>query len=152
MSEGLPRTLVVDASILFSFFKEDSSRRRIIEELPRLGCRLVTPEFAFKELLSDKGKIMKYAGIKELTFKFLFSLLEKKLDSFPEEEYEEFLARANKISPHGEGTNPESTKDDPYFALALSMSCPIWSDDEDFKKQSEVEVFETEELVEELEL
>ena len=52
----LPRTLIIDASILFSFFNKDSARRRIIEELPNLGCELISPEFAFKELMSDKEK------------------------------------------------------------------------------------------------
>jgi len=49
MPEKLPRLLIVDACILFSFFKSDSIRRRIIEELPNFGCRLISPAFAFKE-------------------------------------------------------------------------------------------------------
>ncbi|RLJ02047.1 MAG: hypothetical protein DRP10_02385 [Candidatus Aenigmatarchaeota archaeon] len=143
MPEKLPRTLIVDASILFSFFKKDSARRRIIEELPNLGCRLISPEFALKELLFDKEKIMKYGKINELSFAFLFSLLLRKIDPISEEKYKEFLSEANKISPHG-----EKIKDDPYFALALAFNCDIWSDESAFKQQSKVKVFNTKELLE----
>lgn len=141
MLERLPRILIVDACVLFSFFKSDSVRRRIIEELPNLGCRLISPEFAFRELLSDKEKIMKFGKIDELSFEFLFSLLERKIEPFPEEVYKELLSDASKISPHG-----EQTKDDPYFALALAFNSPVGSDEFAFKQQNKVKVFSTEDL------
>ena len=49
--------------------------------------------------------------------------------------------------PHG-----GETKDDPYFALALSLNCPIWSDEEAFKQQSRIKVFNTKKLSELIEL
>ncbi len=143
MSEKLPKALIVDASILFSFFKKDSVRREIIEKLSNLGCRLISPEFAFKELMSDKEKIVKYGKINELSFAFLFSLLLRKVKPIAEEEYKEFISEANKISPHDE----EVSKDDSYFALALAFNSSIWSDEEAFKEQSKVKVFNTKELL-----
>ena len=139
-----PRLLAVDASILFSFFKKDSSRRYLIEELPNCGCRLISPDFALEELLENKERIMEFAGTKESGFMFLFSLLERKIETSPKSEYEEFLPKAEKISPHGEYTH----KDDPYFALALSLNSAIWSDEKAFKKQSRVKAFSTHELKE----
>jgi len=141
----LPRTLIIDASILFSFFNKDSARRRIIEELPNLGCELISPEFAFKELMSDKEKIMKYGKINELSFSFLFSLLLRKVEPVSKKEYEEFMSEANKLSPHN-----KQTKDDPYFALALSFNLPIWSDEDEFKQQSKIEIFDTKDFVDTL--
>jgi predicted nucleic acid-binding protein len=82
-----PEVLVVDACILFSFFSKVSDRRRLIEQLPLRGCRLVSPGFAFRELSKNSKKIKKYAGINDLGFAFLFSLLEKKIESYPEESY-----------------------------------------------------------------
>ena len=38
-------------------------------------------------------------------------------------------------------------KDVPYFALALSLNCPIWSDEKSFKKQNKVEVYSTADVV-----
>ena len=89
-----PRLLVVDASILFSFFKKDSSRRYLIEELPNCGCRLISPDFALEELLENKERIMEFAGIQKSGFMFLFSLLERKIETSPKSECEEFLPKA----------------------------------------------------------
>ena len=143
MPEELPRILVVDASIFFSFFKGNSDRRAIIEELPALGSKLISPKFAFRELSGKKERIKKYGKINELAFSFIFSLLEKKVEPFSEDSYKEFLAEANKISPHAEGTD-----DDPYFALALALNSSIWSDEIAFKQQSRIKVFNTKELSE----
>lgn len=148
MLEKLPRILVVDACILFSFFKKDSDRRRIIEALSDLGCRLISPEFVFEELAKNKGRIKKFGKVNELAFSFLFSLLEREIEPFPEEAYKEFLSEANKISPHGR----QITKDDPYFALALVFNSQIWSDEEAFKQQSRIKVLNTKELAKLLEL
>jgi predicted nucleic acid-binding protein len=134
--------LVVDASILFSFFNPNSARRAIIQSSPKLGFKLISPDFAFEELTKDKGKIQKYSGIKELEFIIFFSLLEKKIESMPKSEYDKFLHKAAELAPH--------VKDKPYFALALLFNCPIWSDEAAFKKQSKVKVFNTEELHKEL--
>ncbi len=141
MLEKLPRILIVDACILFSFFKKDSDRRMVIEELSNLGCRLISPEFVFEELARNEERTKKFAKINDLEFAFLFSLLERKIESFPEEVYKEFLSEANEISPHG-----EQVRDDPYFALALAFNSPIWSDESEFKQQSKVKVFNTDEL------
>lgn len=135
--------LIIDASILFSFFNPNSARRHIIESSSALGFRIISPDFAFDELTEDKHKIQKYAEIRELEFIILFSLLEKKVESFPEDTYRAFLPEANKISPHG-----EDTKDDPYFALALALNCIIWSDEAAFKQQSRIKVLNTKELLE----
>jgi len=143
MPDPLPRLLIVDSCILFSFFRKDSFRRRLIEELPNLGCQLVSPEFALRELASEKEKIIKYGRINELAFAFLLSLLERKIELFPEEEYRKFLADANKLSPHG-----SIAKDDPYFALALAFNCPIWSDEGAFKQQNKVKILSTRKLLE----
>ncbi len=143
MKSKIPKFLIIDASILFSFFNKNSLRRKLIERLPYIGSNLISPEFAFIELLKDKEKIMEFSKINENAFVFLFSLLEKKIETFPKEEYAAFLDEANSISPHG-----KDTKDDPYFALALTLNCAIWSDEKAFKEQSAVKVLSTYELKE----
>lgn len=97
MSEKLPKVLIIDASILFSFFKQDSARRRLIEELPNLDCELISPEFAFRELISDKDKVMKYSKISELSFEFLFSLLLRKVKAFQKVSIENFYLKLIKF-------------------------------------------------------
>lgn len=143
MKAKLSPILVVDANILFSFFNEKSARRRLIKKLPKMGCKLITPDFALEELMEDRERIKEFARIDEVGFMFLFSLLERKIEIYPEEKYEQSLSEAEKISPHGKDVH----KDDPYFALALSFNVPIWSDEKAFKKQSAVKVFSTKDII-----
>ena len=138
---SIPEVLIIDANILFSFFRHDSARRYLIEELLNRDCELISSDFVFEELLSDKQKVMKFAGIDDLEFSSLNSLLREEIKVLPEPEYKKFLSKAKEIAPH--------TKDIPYFALALSLNCAIWSDEKVFKKQSKVKVYSTSDLLKE---
>ena len=135
--------LVVDANIMFSFFNKNSARRKVVERL-RPKLELIAPDFAFEELIKDKGRVQKYARISSNDFLILFSLLENVIKSVPKSEYDGFFNDAEKLAPH--------SKDIPYFALALSLNCAIWSDENSFKKQPKVKVFSTSDLVKELKL
>ena len=58
---------------------------------------------------------------------------------FDKEDIKEFFKEACKISPDSD--------DIEYFALALKLNCPIWSEDKALKKQSIVKVYSTSELI-----
>ena len=132
--------LITDANILFSFFKSDSTRRKIIEKLLNNDCMLIAPSFILEELSKEKEKIIKFAKIDESDFRYLFSLLLQNIKTIPKEEYTDFIDLAKKLSPH--------EKDVSYFALALSNNCSIWSDELEFKKQSQIKIFSTKDLLE----
>ncbi len=139
----LPKELIPDANILFSFFKTDSVRRHTVEELKNRGCKLISPDFVLEEIQSNKDKIIKFSEISESKFMFVLSSLKEEIETKAESEYKEFLTKANKLSPHD-----EDTKDDPYFALSLALNkTPIWSDEEAFKQQSKIKVFSTKDLL-----
>jgi len=140
--QEIPEKLILDANILFSFFKMDSTRRHVFRELLKQDCELFSPEFVFEELLSIKERIKKFSCIDESEFSYLFDLLKKQITQSSEEEYKEFLQEANKLSLH------EDARDDPYFALALRFNFPIWSDEVGFKKQNRVRIFSTQDLLE----
>jgi len=61
-------------------------------------------------------------------------------------QYEEFKKIARPLAPH------KSDKDIPYFALALKLNCPIWSNEPEFKEQSKIKIFNTQDLRNELDL
>jgi len=131
--------LVVDANILFEFFKPESAERRLINSLSYSGYRLISPDFALKELVQMRGKIMNSAPIDELDFMFLLSLIVKKVEIISKSEYEKSVFKAIDILG-------KHVKDVPYFAVALAFNCPIWSNEKRLKKQPEVEVLNTPEL------
>ena len=134
----IPKILIVDANILFSFFKKESLRRELIERLPHFGYKLISPDYVFEELFKEKEKIVEYSKIDDTIFLFLVSLLQRKIETISKSNYERWIDKAKEISPHD--------KDIPYFALALSLNAAIWSDEKAFKKQNKVKILSTEEL------
>ena len=136
--------LVVDANILFSFFKKDSTRRRLVEELLNRGYKLISPYFIIHELRANKDKIIQLSEISLGEFELIIRLIENEIELIPEDKFKSFLSNTSKISPHN--------KDKPYFALALATDSSIWSDETAFKKQSKVKVYSTSELLKEFSL
>ena len=132
--------LVVDASILVSFFR-DNPVRFVIINADTLGLKLSIPEYAIGELKKNESDILKYSKFNSEQFNEALSTLTKFVESFPNDSFKEFESKAGKISPH------KSDKDTPYFALALKLNCPIWSNEPKFKNQSSVKVFNTRELL-----
>jgi predicted nucleic acid-binding protein len=131
--------LVVDTNILFSFFR-DTIVRKIIVNSKNLGLELFTPKYAFEEIIANKSKIMKYAGItSEEYFEFVISTLQYFVRTVPGEFFEDLKEEAKRISP--------DLKDSPFFALALKLNCGIWSNEKILKRQSRVSVFSTREIV-----
>ncbi len=61
------------------------------------------------------------------------------IEIVPAYEYSGFLSEAREITP--------DIKDAEYFALALKLGCPLWSQDSKLKKQSKVEVLTTKDLL-----
>jgi len=133
------RLIVVDASILFSFFKPESFTRNLLKSVYLKGAKLIAPDFALDELYALKQKICKFCGIGGLEFIISFVILSEIIDVVPRDEFKKFESKAL-------GLLPGHTKDMPYFALALSSDCVIWSNEKRFKKQSDVGIFTTDDI------
>ena len=128
--------LVVDTNVIFSFFNERSKAREL-SLLPNL--ELYSPSFALDEIREHKSEILKKFFLTEAQFTLIEKLLGTVVKFAREEEYSEFLSRAMKLSP-----DPD---DADFFGLALKLSCHIWSNDGKLKKQPQVKVFSTKELI-----
>lgn len=134
--------LVVDTNILVSFFRENPVRY-IITNSKSLGIELLTPTYAFKELEKNKSDIIKYSKLKtDKELEFIITLLKSFIEIIPEEPIKEFEKKGKGISP--------DPKDSPFFALALKLNCPIWSNEPRLKEQSFVRIFSTLDLRKEL--
>jgi len=57
----------------------------------------------------------------------------------PVADFRKYSKKAKEISP-----DPDDTV---YFALALKLNCPIWSNDLQLKKQDSIKVYTTEEII-----
>lgn len=128
---------VVDANVLFSFFREGSGTRRLILNFESL--ELLTPGFCIDELNKYKGLICKRANLSNKGFKDTLRDLGIFVKVLSLNEYAEFTGESKEISP-----DPDDVD---FFALALKLNCPLWSEDKELRRQSRVKVLSTKELL-----
>ena len=70
----------------------------------------------------------------------LFGHLTQRIQTAPAASYKQYFSKALALALHEEDAH--------YFALALLIGVPIWTNDKGFKKQAKVKVYSTFELVE----
>ncbi|MFB6166921.1 MAG: PIN domain-containing protein [Candidatus Nanohaloarchaea archaeon] len=129
--------VVVDSNILFSFFNPDSDVRELL-----LTPELVffTPEATKFEVESHSEDIRDVANITREEFEWLWDVMFEAVQKVPLEEYDGEVEEAFDIVP--------DRKDVAYFALALSLEAPVWSNESGLKQQDRVEVLDTGEMME----
>lgn len=128
--------LVVDTNILYTYFWDKSFARRF---LMRMSLELFSPEFSLEEINAHESDILNKTKLSKEEFKKLRDDLAIAVEFIPLEEYEKFLKTALKFSP--------DPNDIDFFALALKLSLPLWSNEASLKKQNKVNVFSTSDLL-----
>ncbi|EHR79042.1 hypothetical protein OCC_01619 [Thermococcus litoralis DSM 5473] len=131
-------SLVVDTNVLFSFFKADSTTRKLIRKLRGI-LDLYTPEYAYDELQKYKSEIIKKSKISPERFEEILGILSHIVIPIPESEYADKIQEAVEITP--------DLGDIDFVALALKLNCPIWSNDKKLKNLKNVQVLDTKEVV-----
>ena len=109
--------LVADSNVLFTFFWGGSVFRKLSL---KQDLRLFSPELALSEIAKYLSEIIDKTGISKEEFCKLRKELIIRVNFVPFED---------------------------FFALALKLNCPLWSNDALLKKQSKVTVFTTKELI-----
>lgn len=145
--------LIVDANILFSFFKKDSTPRELILD-PELkyNLELFTPKFSLNVIGSHKGDVCSRFGISSEDFDVMLSSLQVFTKIIEKHLFEEFFAKAEEILG-------QHIKDIPYAALSLSFKAKgqeisLWSNEKRLKilEKYGIKVYSTSELLKELDL
>ncbi len=129
--------LVVDANIFIAALISPHGHTAHLFFLDFL--QLYAPEFLLEELEKHRDEISAKAGLSEENFHRASAILGARIRFVSLTELLVFLPSAKKISP-----DPD---DMAYFALALKLCCPLWSNDGQLKSQPEVRVFSTSELI-----
>ena len=130
--------LVIDASIVFTAILGEGVTKDLIF-LENLD--LYVPEFFFTELKEHIRRLKEISKLSTDDFNEALNKIKSKIIVISKKNFNNFIEKAKKISV--------DENDAPYFALSLSKSkIPIWSNDHHFKKQQEIEIYTTIELVE----
>ncbi len=129
--------LVVDANILFAALIRNSITRRL---LLFLDNELYAPEYLVDEICEHIDEVEQKTGFSKREIKNILDTLivEAKITLFPASQFNAKLSEAENIL--------SDSDDAPYLALALHLSCPVWSNDKKLKGQKKVRIITTEEL------
>ncbi len=132
--------LVVDANILIASILKNSQVRKLITESTEI---LLAPEIIFKEIENHKEELLNKSALSNAEFEEILSILSKYLVIVKTDKIQLYTEKAEKIISHID-------KDDvPIVATSLAYnSCPIWTDDKGFKKQNQIRIITTKELIE----
>lgn len=136
----MPLELVVDANVLFSALLAKSTTRNL---LFNSRLKLYSPEYLISELKehleTDSEMREKLKQTAEETDIVIDELL-RTIEVIPLNEYGHMVKNSVETCP--------DEYDAPYFALAIHLKIPIWSNDKRLKKQNSVKVLNTREVLE----
>jgi predicted nucleic acid-binding protein len=132
-------TLIIDTNIFISALIKNNLTRYLIINSP---FKLFIPEVEISEIKKYEKLIIKKSGQSYEKFYELMKELLKYVKIINNKNILHFRKEADKVM------KKIDKKDVPFIAAALALDCPIWSDDKHFKKQKEVKIFSTKEVLE----
>jgi predicted nucleic acid-binding protein len=132
------KKIVIDTNILLSALIKDSITRHLIIAL---NVSFYYPEPSFDEILRNKQEILDKSKVAEESFNTTLLTLFRYINIVKKEDIEKYIRKADSVmgSIH--------KNDIIFIAAALSQDAAIWSNDKDFKRQKEIPVVTTQEIV-----
>lgn len=132
--------IVIDSNVLISALIRNSITRKIIMES---DLRFYYPAFAIQEIEKYKGLVLEKSGLSDREYHEILKAILSYVILVPQEVIAPFIPEASKIIGNID------KKDVMFIALALAISNNgIWSEDGDFKKQKNIKVWATKEILE----
>ena len=128
--------IVIDANILFSMLIKSGKTEEL---LIFNNFELFAPEYLFEEFEKYKTLIFEKTQRDIEYFEVFLEVMKRKINIVPNNEISSFIEIAKEISP--------DIKDTDYFAVALLLECPIWSNDKLLKSQDIVKIYNNEDLI-----
>jgi len=133
------KQVVIDTNVLISSLLRNGGTRKIILLSP---LKMHTVDYAKIEIETHKEEILRKSKLDERSLNYLFEIIFSKINFVSLRNFDPFRDKAKE-------TMRNVDIDDSFFlALALSLNCPVWSNDSHFKKQNVVRVYSTRELLE----
>lgn len=130
--------IVLDTNIIISSLLRNGLTRKIIFLSP---LKMHTVDYAKVEIEAHKEELLYKSKLDERSLNYLIDFIFSKIDLVSLENIELFRNRAEDIMG-------KVDIDDSFFlALAMSLNCPIWSNDVHFKRQNAIKVYNTKELL-----
>ncbi len=102
---------------------------------------MYTVEHSKSEIVIHKEELLYKSKLDEKSFDYLSEIIFSRVNLVSVQEIEPLRRTAEEIM------RDIDLDDTPFLALALSLDCPIWSNDDHFKRQRVVKALTTRELL-----
>ena len=110
------------------------------ELLLKRDFHLYAPDFILFEFEKYRDYLKKKSERADEDFDHLLEVFKRNTELVAKEDIQPYIEKAKLITP--------DIGDVPYFAIALKLQIPIWSNDKDLKeKQSEIIIYSTADLM-----
>jgi predicted nucleic acid-binding protein len=129
--------VVIDANIVMSALINASGSSCELLFSDKLS--LSAPEFLKEEIEKHKEEILTKTGLTEEDLNVAISILFTKIKLVPFSEFKQHAQKAKSICP-----DPDDTE---YFALAMALKCPVWSNEKRLKNQEMIKIIDTSEMI-----
>lgn len=126
--------LVIDANVLMAMLISGSRKSVLLDEV-----ELFAPEFLLGEIWEHEWEIQQKSKLSIEDVRLALEILASKINFIPWVEFALFIPKSEKVCP-----DPDDVE---YFAVALSLGCPLWSNDKALQRQKAVKVLSTSELL-----
>lgn len=135
--------LIVDGNVLFSALIKEGVTRKL---LSKFEFDLYSPNFILEEFLKHLSELENKTKVDGELLKQKIEELIKlaSIKVIHSEELKDYISEAEKITP--------DPNDILYFALALKLNCPLWSNDKKLKEQNKIKVYSTEDLIKQFDI
>ena len=112
------------------------------------NIQLYTPEYALEEIDKYREEIRRKTKITQEEFKEIRKELKIRIDFIALGEYQDFLKEIKLTKEITQRENEEILNDIDFLALAIKFNYPLWSNDHLLKKQKQVAIITTKEIIE----
>tara|TARA_Y100000310_G_scaffold290462_1_gene317674 strand:- start:38 stop:448 length:411 start_codon:yes stop_codon:yes gene_type:complete len=129
--------LIIDANIVIASLI--STQGKTFEVMLSDKTKLFAPDYIEHEIEKYKEEILTKSELTDPEFHSLLTIVLSNINLAPYETFSKQINKAGEITP-----DPNDTE---YFALALELNCPIWSNDKKLKEQDEVKIYSTDEIL-----
>lgn len=128
--------LILDNNILFSVIKPDSTNAFFFDNM---NADLFAPSFIKDEFNKYEKECLIKSGLSRKEFSERKKTIFSRINFIELNSFNNFTKIAEKFCP--------DKNDIFYFALALKLDVPIWSNDKNLKNQDKIKVISTEDLL-----
>lgn len=129
--------LVIDANVVIALL---INPKRFAHPIFSQRIRLFSPELLRVELEKKRDTIREQSRFTDTEIATLLNMVQERIQFVPIAAFIAKWEEAEQICP-----DPDDLM---YFALALQLRCPIWSNDKKLKEQKRITIYATHELVE----